>query len=596
MVAKGGTAVLYKAIQTSLDRTVAVKKLHQHLTDDENFTRRFILEAKAAASLDHENIVHVIDFGKADGDYQIIMEYVEGRSLKDILREKRRLDCAVALAIAHQVCRGLEHAHAKGIVHRDIKPGNVLIAHYGRVKITDFGLAKLTQAATSMTAEESLLGTPLYMSPEQAYGESVDARSDLFSLGTMLYEMITGVQPFFSENCMGVINNIINCSVPPPSSLDPAIPNEVESIVMKALHKNREGRFRDAGEFRTAIEEYLGVVQLKEAESRLPGLLTDGAQTMILTDTPAAAKRMRPRRTGPMAAALGGILAVLAAVAVFHIDMISHSLDNLLHSAPENRAAALEMDESSLAQVSVLPDIETQALATPADTGNGSAGRAGADSIHAAVPAYSSNDSSTAPPSGDSPPAPRTPSQAEPQSLVKKEIATEGNVPAAQSAVTAAMEREVRKPAREGWIAISSEPRAELYVDGSYRAETPVSSPIPLSAGMHSIECRNPRYETYSEQIVITAGELSRRTIALKKLTGKIQVFTEPGAEFFLDGTLNGITPLQGAIEVEAGTHDLLIRKNGYNDWHSTVTVDAGQTIPLRIRLSLSFRPESTPR
>ena len=155
-VASGGTAVLFKAVQTSLDRVVAVKRLHQHLTDDENFTRRFVLEAKAAASLDHENIVHVIDFGREEDSYQIIMEFVDGESLSDILERWRPIKYDLALAIVRQICLGLEHAHAKGIVHRDIKPGNVMLTQYGSVKITDFGLAKLTEAAASHTADDSM--------------------------------------------------------------------------------------------------------------------------------------------------------------------------------------------------------------------------------------------------------------------------------------------------------------------------------------------------------------------------------------------------------------------------------------------------------
>jgi serine/threonine protein kinase len=151
-VASGGTAVMFKAVQTSLDRVVAVKRLHQHLTNDENFTNRFILEAKAAASLDHENIVHVIDFGREGDNYQLVMEYVEGESLSEILERWRPIKYDLALAIVRQICLGLDHAHAKGIVHRDIKPGNVMLTPFGRVKITDFGLAKLTQSNTSQTA------------------------------------------------------------------------------------------------------------------------------------------------------------------------------------------------------------------------------------------------------------------------------------------------------------------------------------------------------------------------------------------------------------------------------------------------------------
>ena len=194
-LATGGTAVLYKAIQTSLDRHVVVKRLHSHLISDPNFTKRFEIEAKAAASLDHENIVRIIDFGSSHDNYYIVMEYIEGLSLKELLDKHGALDPELALLVAREICLGLDHAHQHGIIHRDIKPANIMITSDGQVKITDFGLAKLHQAQTHQTVANTLLGTPLYMSPEQAIGDTVDGRSDLFSLGTMCYEMITGTHP-----------------------------------------------------------------------------------------------------------------------------------------------------------------------------------------------------------------------------------------------------------------------------------------------------------------------------------------------------------------------------------------------------------------
>jgi len=292
LVATGGTAVLYRAVQTSLDRVVAVKKLHHHLTTDENFTRRFILEAKAAASLDHENIVKIIDFGVEDGTYMMVMEFIEGESLREILDKWKQLPANLTFALVHQICMGLEHAHAKGIVHRDIKPGNIMVTRAGRAKITDFGLAKLAQSQVQQTAANSILGTPLYMSPEQAFGESVDQRSDLFSLGTVLYECLTGHQPFNGESYMGVIQNIIHQNAPHPSKFGVELPPACEGIVLKSMHKNRENRFQSARDFRIAIEKFLGLDALREANETLKSLLvTDGA-TVVLPKT----ERVRIRR------------------------------------------------------------------------------------------------------------------------------------------------------------------------------------------------------------------------------------------------------------------------------------------------------------
>ncbi|HET6349092.1 MAG TPA: serine/threonine-protein kinase, partial [Candidatus Krumholzibacteria bacterium] len=325
-VARGGTAVLYRALQVSLDRVVAIKRLHPHLTQDTNFTRRFVLEAKAAASLDHQNIVRVIDFGVDEGNYQMVMEFVEGESLKDVLDRWRPMQSDLALAIVHQICRGLEHAHAKGIIHRDIKPGNIVLTRAGVAKITDFGLAKLTQGNSTQTAADSILGTPLYMSPEQAFGESVDQRSDLFSLGTVLYEMLTGKQPFASENYMGVIQNIIHREIPAVRDLNPEVSPAVELIVMRALAKNRDERFASAREFREAIEATLGADQLMRATASLPELLDRDAATRVLskaavTPRPAShtgssswstVSNARKRHAGPPVWLVAAVIALVA--------------------------------------------------------------------------------------------------------------------------------------------------------------------------------------------------------------------------------------------------------------------------------------------
>ena len=319
LVASGGTAVLYKAIQTSLDRVVAVKKLHGHLTEDENFTRRFILEAKAAASLDHDNIVKIIDFGTEDGMYHMVMEFIEGDSLREILDRWKQVPVDVALAVTHQVCQGLEHAHAKGIVHRDIKPGNIMLTLSGKVKITDFGLAKLTQSTTQHTAANSILGTPLYMSPEQAYGENVDHRSDLFSLGTMFYEMITGVQAFHDESYMAVIQNIMNRNVPHPSKFNVEVPQSVQSLISKAMNKARQARFQSAADFAKAIEKYLGLDQLNEANDSLKHLLnTDGATVMLPKTVRRHTQKSRLRR---------GLIAAFAAATLFGAAGVGYTLD-----------------------------------------------------------------------------------------------------------------------------------------------------------------------------------------------------------------------------------------------------------------------------
>lgn len=560
-VASGATAVLFKAIQTSLDRIVAVKRLHQHLTSDENFTRRFILEAKAAASLDHENIVHVIDFGNEGGCYEMVMEYVEGESLSDILERWRPINHNLALAIVHQICLGLEHAHSKGIVHRDIKPGNLMLTQYGRIKITDFGLAKLTQGATSQTAANSILGTPLYMSPEQAFGESVDQRSDLFSLGTVLYELLTGKQPFASENYMGVIQNIINKDIPPVSKINPNVPAEVEAIASKALAKDRESRFQSAREFRKSIEDYLGVLRLSELAENLRVLLGKPTSTQVIHDADVGRRRSRRKRSPRVAVALAvfGLLAAGSVVTILNPELrgrlgIAIRMDKGATPAADEHAAA------AVDPAGYLSDF-TASIEKHKSKGVAASGTTVIDTVYS-------------------------------RETVRDTVYVEVKPAAATAAKAVEPERPKAKPepeARQGYLSVNARPSAEVYVDGVYKGDTPPPLSLQLTSGDHKIECRHPRYEVYSEILKITTGEISRREVTLKKLKGVISLATQEGADLYVDGILIGTTPLLKPIEVDAGPHMLTLKKAGFYTWNSNVTVEPKKVLPLKITLSPQY-------
>jgi len=248
VIARGGMAVVYKAVQTSVDRIVAVKELHQHLVQDAEFIDRFKREATAAANLHHENIIIIHDYGAEERNgqitsYIIAMEYVEGKSLKDLLEGGKKLPIPVALNIFVQICRGLEHAHNRGVVHRDIKPANILLANDGYVKIADFGLAHSSHLP-SMTVTGATLGTPAYMSPEQAAGNrKIDARADIFSLGVVMYEMLTGIKPFLGETYPATITRILTHNPEPVTKVNPAVPPELGQIIDRCIVKDVDKRY-----------------------------------------------------------------------------------------------------------------------------------------------------------------------------------------------------------------------------------------------------------------------------------------------------------------------------------------------------------------
>jgi serine/threonine-protein kinase len=246
---QGAMGVVYKARDPLIDREVAIKTINLSLAleEREEYEARFYQEARAAGRLSHPNIVTIYDVGRTGDVAYIAMEYLHGRELRDMLNETRILPVAQVLDISIQVAQGLSYAHEHEIVHRDVKPSNVMIVRDGHVKITDFGIARMASAAVR-TQTGMVLGSPKYMSPEQVLGKLIDQRSDIFSLGVMLYEMLTGQVPFLGENVNAIMYQTLNATPLPPGNSNPEVPEMLNYIVAKALSKDLDARYQNAGE------------------------------------------------------------------------------------------------------------------------------------------------------------------------------------------------------------------------------------------------------------------------------------------------------------------------------------------------------------
>jgi serine/threonine-protein kinase len=265
LLGRGGMAEVRKGNDRRLGRIVAIKRLRTDLASDSTFQARFRREAQSAASLNHPAIVAVYDTGEepaADGSGisqpYIVMEYVAGRTLRDILREGRKILPERALEISSGVLSALDYSHRAGIIHRDIKPGNVMLTPSGDVKVMDFGIARaISDASSTMTQTAAVVGTAQYLSPEQARGEPVDSRSDVYSAGCLLYELLTGRPPFIGDSPVAVAYQHVREPAAPPSDHDTDLPPEVDAIVMKSLAKRVEDRYQSAAAMRSDIERYL---------------------------------------------------------------------------------------------------------------------------------------------------------------------------------------------------------------------------------------------------------------------------------------------------------------------------------------------------
>ncbi len=297
-LARGGMATVYEAMDLRLDRTVALKIMHPGLAEDAAFVSRFVREAKSAARLSDPHVVAVYDQGE-DGDLvYLVMEYVAGRTVRDVLREYGRLTAEQALTIIDPVLQALDAAHHAGFVHRDVKPENVLLTDDGRVKVADFGLARAISAATSTAATQGLLiGTVAYLSPEQVQRGIADARSDVYGAGILLYEMVTGSVPFAGETPLAVAYQHVNAAVPMPSSIRPGVPAALDAIVARATARDADDRYPSAAAFLAAV---------REAKRGMPvprpfGVSEDQAATLVVPMATAAGVAGGAAVTAPVA-------------------------------------------------------------------------------------------------------------------------------------------------------------------------------------------------------------------------------------------------------------------------------------------------------
>jgi eukaryotic-like serine/threonine-protein kinase len=501
-VAQGAMGVVYKARDPLIDRVVAIKTVGLGLSNAETeaYERRFFREAKSAGRLNHPNVVTIHDVGKSGDTAYIAMEFLDGRSLREILDSGVVLPPERIADIVAQVAEGLAYAHRHQVVHRDVKPANIMVLENGVVKITDFGIALLPTGTRTLAG--NVFGSPRYTSPEQVMGRTVDGRSDIFSLGAVLYELLTGLPPFSGADLNSILTQVLHEPTPAPSSHNRALPRAFDHIVAKALAKDPGDRYQDAQEMATDLRNFSGV----ELTSSAPGPLPPLEHPTIESPAPSLAEYVPAAEASPLGAIaapvavvpqssglsrsswlLVGAAAVVLAVAAWW--GLSPQQRSRTPGPPASApASASESARSASAAIQAAPADPAAPAPTPAR--DAPADVASAQSATAAV-------APTSEPARTAPEAPvRTVAPAVPPSIPASPA-----VPAA--AADAKPPAPVARPT--GRMAFAVTPWGEVHVDGRMRGVSPPLQELRLAPGKHVVEIRNSTFPPFRETVDVPA-------------------------------------------------------------------------------------------
>jgi len=532
---RGATTVVYKARQASLDRIILLKVLNENLSNEKDIVARFQREAKACARIKHENIVDVFDYGFDNGCHYIAMEYVEGVDLEQLLKKADVVPLEIIAFIFIEVLKGLAFGHSKGILHRDIKPANILLSYQGKVKITDFGLAIISDSK-AVTIQNTILGTPGYMSPEQINGDKLDGRTDIFSLGVTLYEMLTNKQAFAGETFSESINNILNKEPAKIEKLRPGLPPELVSIVKKMIRKKPARRFENCEAVLSELYLFAKNNQLALTKSSLKNYVKDQkrySSTIIEHGTVRLPNKIFKVLKS---AAIIIFLTLLFVVIYRSIDYFLSQKNQLVDSS--NHSA----DSLSIFERDNPEPIETEV-----------------DSTIPLVNIDSNADSQ------------------------KNKIIIQENIVKPLNHLT---------QKKEGILIVKCAPWAKIFVDGKFQKTLfeADSLKIKTTPGSHKITFINSEFAPYDTgQVVaqVKTGKITNLQIPYVETVdvGFLKIIVNPWAEVYVNGIHKGTTPMN-PIVIKQGEHLLELKHPQIENWQQNFEIKTGETHKISINLS----------
>ncbi|MBI4727808.1 serine/threonine protein kinase [candidate division TA06 bacterium] len=560
-LSSGGMATIYLGRHAELGRQAVIKQLHPHLANDQGFVKRFEREAKLLGRLHHENIVDVTDYFELEGSYYIILEYIDGCSLKDLLDQQPKLPFLLAVYVVCQIAQGLWHAHQNQIIHRDIKPANIMLTKGGGVKITDFGLA-YAQEALGITDPGTFVGTPAYLAPEQIKGQPADAQSDIYALGVMFYEMLSGGNPFAGQTHSETIDRTLRLIPKSLARQDSELPLGVDPVMQKLLDKNPKRRYGDAGKLLAGLVPYqMGSPEALSRYLSAPRNYVPRQEDLTLIKKMARAER----RIYVLRQTL--LIMALMALLVFLGSWSYRTITGYIASHKADSAR-------------VRPDTLNQ---NPPDT-------AGPPVSQPTVLVAGTEGARVTVNGRDYGSIPLTINNLNP-GLHRLMISKEGfearriniRLNAGQSLnLTADLIPQNLAP---GFLKLSVKPWAEIYLNGRYYERTPLDNPVKLSPGQYQLILRHPNRREYLSNLVIKPGDTLSLDVTMPEAFGRLRLTVSPWAVVYIDGEEMGTTPLGAPLKLSIGEHELKLSGPLGKEWKENLNIEEDKTLDRNIIL-----------
>ena len=557
--------VVYKAVDPNIGRTVALKtmRLDVHGIEEAEMLKRFKHEAVLAGVMNHPNIITIYDAGDYEGVFYMAMEFMEGTTLQAVLHEQRVLPIDQVLNISKQVCAGLDFAHQRGVIHRDIKPANIMLGVDGTAKIMDFGIAK---SGSNMTTAGQVLGTPTYMSPEQVRGRNLDGRSDLFSFGVCLYEMVTGEKPFTGQNITTIIYKIMNEAPIPPRELDVSIHPGISAIITRCLAKNPDERYQAGAELHHDLENYKSYGSTAPATKVMSAAAAEAAISSGQRAAVQSAHDLESITTSHIPAEQ-----VEEAIAEVPQPRPANVIESTKQVAPRTVAPAPSAANGRKKLAAIVAAMLLVVIIAAAGVRWKRSSAAAQQTLQGSAITQSSAQEPSAPATTQSTSAPDTSTPA-----------TSEKPSAAKPVETTIAEDTVKKtviPPTVGEAKITSSPEgAKVRIGGASQPRwvTPFTA-TRLQPGKYDVTVAKAGYVPQTKEIEVVAGKSVATHFDLVLSGATISVSSEPsGAVIFLDGKATGkLTP--ATLNVDKGKHKIEVRKLGFGEENTNVNLDDGE-------------------